>query len=263
MSLSPPPCRGYLFDLDGTIYLGEEVIPGAAEALARLRARGAKLMFVTNKPLYRPDTYAQRLTGLGIPAQPDEVLTSALALGDYMAQQAAGCRTLLIGEEVLREEVSRAGVIFTDDPTEAEVVAVGWDRAFSYDKLNAALQALRRGAKLYATNPDVTCPLGPDEFVPDCGALLAAITACSGHAADYIAGKPGPGLPATALARLGLAAQDCAMVGDRLETDITCGNRHGLQTIAVLTGVTTAQMAAEAQGEQRPAYVIASVAQLQ
>jgi HAD superfamily hydrolase (TIGR01450 family) len=219
-------------------------------------------MFVTNKPLYHPQSYARRLTALGLPTTADEVLTSALALGDYLSREAPGSRVLLVGEKVLADEIIRAGCQLTDDCTRAEVVALGWDRSFTYDKLNAALQALRRGACFVATNPDVTCPLGPGEVVPDCGSLIAALTACAGRPADYVAGKPGPGLPLMALQRLGLPAAECAMVGDRLDTDIACANRHGLISIAVLTGVTTAPMATAATGDRRPDYVIPGVVEL-
>lgn len=257
-----PLLCAYLFDLDGTVYLGDEVIPGAPEAIGRLEARGARAMYLTNKPLCPPDEYAAKLTRLGIPTAPEQVITSANVLADYAAEEHAGARMLLIGEAVVRDELLRAGAVLVDDWREAELLVVSWDRGFSYEKLDAGLQALLKGAKFLATNPDVVCPVGPHDFVPDCGALLAAFRAMSGRDPDYIAGKPGPRLPLAALKRLDVSPADAALVGDRLSTDITCGNRAGMTTIAVLTGEATEQTIAAATGEARPDYVVGSVADL-
>lgn len=257
-----PLLDAYLFDLDGTIYLGEDIIPGAPEAIERLKSRGAKVMYITNKPLCKPDEYAEKLVRLGIPATPAEIITSSMVLADYMREFHPGARVLLISEQVLREDLEEAGISFTDDPARAEAVVLSWTREFCYDHLNGALQALLGGAKLYATNPDTVCPVDAGNVVPDCGALIAAVHACSGRMPDYIAGKPGPMLPLAALARLGVAPERAALVGDRLETDIACGNRAGMTTIAVLTGVADRQTAETVEGEMRPDYVLESVADL-
>jgi len=243
-----PHLSAYLFDLDGTVYLGEQVIPGAPEAIARLKARGARVMYITNKPLFLPDEYAAKLTRLGIPTQPDEVITSSNVLADYVAEKHAGAKVLLIGGAVVRDDIVRAGATIVDDWRQAEVLVVSWDRDITYGKLDAGLQALLHGATFLATNPDVVCPVGPHEFVPDCGALLAAFKAMTGRDPDYMAGKPGPRLPLAALKRLGVAPEDAALVGDRLSTDIVCGNRAGMTTIAVLTGEATEQTIAAAEG---------------
>jgi NagD protein len=259
---SPPPYRGYLFDLDGTLYLGEELIPGAREALERLRARGAKVMYMTNKPLYSADLYARKLSGLGIPAEPGEVLTSSLALASHMAAHDPGARVFVVGEAQVRHDLEAAGCHLVEDPAAAEVVALAWDRDFTYDKLNAAMQALLAGARFYATNPDVACPMGQGRIAPDCGALIAALEACSGRSPDFVAGKPSRGMPHAALRRLGLQPEDCLLVGDRLATDIACGRRAGLATALVLTGVTDLAALAEVPEEARPDYVLQSVAEL-
>lgn len=257
-----PQLSAYLFDLDGTVYLGERLIPGAAEAIERLKSRGARVMYITNKPLSRPEEYAGKLQALGVPTAPEEIMTSSMVLADYMARHAPASRVLLIGEEVVRHDLRAAGMSFTEDHNQADAVVLSWDRNFCYDHLNASLQALRRGAKLYATNPDVICPLDEGAVMPDCGAIIAAVAACSGRQPDYIAGKPGPMLPLGALARLGVSPADAALVGDRQETDIACGNRAGLATIVVLTGVTTHQMALTAVGDERADYVLPSIADL-
>lgn len=257
-----PLLDAYLFDLDGTIYLGEDVIPGAPEAIERLKTRGAQVMYITNKPLSKPEEYAEKLTRLGIAAAPEDIITSSMVLADYMREHHPGACVLLVGEQVLREDLQEAGLTFTEDPGEAEAVVLSWTRDFCYDHLNAMLQALLRGVKLYATNPDVVCPVDAGNVVPDCGAIIAAVHACSGRLPDYIAGKPGPMLPLGALARLGVPPERAALVGDRLETDIACGNRAGMTTIAVLTGVADRQTAETVEGEVHPDYVVESVAEL-
>lgn len=257
-----PPFAAYLFDLDGTVYLSDIPLPGAIAALLRLKARGAQVMYLTNKPLYSPEEYATKLSGLGLPAEPEEVLTSSLALGSHLAAHDRGARVLVLGEAQVQRDVTAAGCRIVSDWREAEIVVLGWDRAFSYERLNAAMQAIRRGARFYATNPDVACPLGEGEAVPDCGALIAAIEACTGHAPDFVAGKPGPGMAAAALQHLGRQPEECLLVGDRLQTDMVCGRRAGMKTCLVLTGVTDEATLAAATGEAVPDYVLPSVAEL-
>lgn len=257
-----PLFDAYLFDLDGTVYLGDQAIPGALECIERLKARGAKVMYVTNKPLSTPEEYAAKLTGLGIHTVPEEIITSSMVLAWYLEREQPEARVLLVGEENVREDLQRVGMRFVEDPAKADVVALSWTRSFCYNDLNAMLQALLQGATFVATNPDVVCPVDAGAVVPDCGALIAAVTACSGRTCDYMAGKPEPMLPLAALERLNVAPANAALVGDRLDTDIASGNRAGMSTVCVLTGVTSAAMAREAVDQMRPDYVIATVADL-
>lgn len=260
--LELPQLQAYLFDLDGTVYLGDKIIPGAPEAIARLKARGARVMYITNKPLSEPQEYAEKLARLGIAAVPEDISTSSMVLAQYLGQHMPGARVLFIGEAVARKQLAAAGMQLVEDWREAEVLTLSWDRCFNYEKLNAALQALLNGARFFATNPDVVCPMGEGKVVPDCGALIAALAASSGRQPDYIAGKPGPLLPLGALERLQVEPQNAALVGDRLETDIACGNKAGLTTIAVLTGVATEATIAAAKGDMRPDYVVESIAEI-
>lgn len=217
---------------------------------------------MTNKPLYSPEEYARKLSRLGIPATPEEVLTSSLALATYIGARHAGAKVLLVGEEQVAQDLQAAGCRLVEEPAEAAVVVLAWDRGFTYAKLDAALQALRAGARFYATNPDVACPMGGGRLAPDCGALIAALEACSGRAPDFVAGKPNPGVAEAALQRLNLQPHECLLVGDRLMTDIVCGRRAGLATALVMTGVTDAASLAAAPQEARPDYVLPSVAEL-
>lgn len=229
---------GYLLDLDGTIYRGDRLLPGAREAVATLRAAGARLLFLSNKPIETRADYARKLTRLGLPTRDDEVLNSGLVMAEYLRRQAPGARLFVIGEPPLVEEMRAAGFAVTEDPARVDVVVIAFDRTFDYRKLDIALQASRRGARLVATNPDRTCPVDGGE-VPDCAAMIGAVEGATGRRVEAIVGKPSPLTVEAALARLGgLGASEVLMVGDRLETDIQMGNRAGIDTALVLTGVT-------------------------
>jgi NagD protein len=252
----PPGFRGYIFDLDGTVYLGERLLPGAAETVARLRACGARVVFLTNKPFQRRETYAAKLEGLGVPATPADVINSSLVLARRLAYEAPGARVFTIGERPLLEELQEAGLALEDDPARVEWVIASLDRELTYRKLVVGYQALARGARFCATNPDRTLPLDGEQL-PDCAAVIAALEACSGRRVEWVAGKPSPLMLQTALERLGLPAEQCLMVGDRLETDVAMGRAGGAWTAAVLTGVTTPEVLAASP--HQPDFVCAGI----
>jgi arabinose operon protein AraL len=231
------PYGGFIFDLDGTIYLGERLLPGAKAVIAALREAGRRVCFLSNKPIASRADYAAKLTRLGIPAGVDEVINSSLVLARHLAREAPGARCFVIGEPPLVAELEAAGLEPVDGPA-TDYVVVAFDRTFDYRKLDVALQAVRRhGARLIGTNPDRTCPVEDGE-IPDAAGMIAAVEAVTGQKVDPIVGKPSPIMLAVALERLGLAAGECAVVGDRLETDIAMGRAAGLATILVLTGIT-------------------------
>ena len=230
------PHRGWLFDLDGTVYRGEALIQGADTTIAALRAAGRRVGFLTNKPLYTRADYAAKLTRLGIPTVADDVINSSLVLARHLGRLDPAASVFVIGEPPLVEELRAHG--FTVRPDDrVRWVVIAFDRTFDYAKLNTALQAVRRGARLIATNPDRTCPTEDGE-IPDCAGMIAAVEAVTGHAVEVVVGKPSPIMLEVALERLGVAAAECAIVGDRLETDIAMGKRLGLATVLVLTGIT-------------------------
>lgn len=238
--------RGYIFDLDGTVYLGDTLIPRADEAIAALRARGDKVVFLTNKPLDTRETYANKLTRLGIPATVDDVINSSVVMADYLQREAPNARIYCIGEPPLVQKLHDAGLTLVADPRirggEVDFVVASFDRSFDYEKLDCALQALLNGARLIATNADRTCPVDGG-VIPDCGGIIAAIEAVSGKQLETVVGKPNKLTAEAALHILGLPADRCTMIGDRLETDILMGNKAGMQTALVLTGVTTKEQA--------------------
>ena len=250
----------YIFDLDGTIYLDDELIPGADETVAQLRAAGARVAFVTNHPLHPAAHYAERLTRLGIPTDPAEIVTSVDALIRYLGHAHPGATTLAIAEAEVRRRLTAEGYALTDDPKAADVVVVSFDRSFDYAKLLAGYRAVReRGAAIVATNPDPFCPTR-DGGLPDCAAMLAALEACTGARAEAIVGKPSRHMVAAVLERLDVAPESTAVVGDRTATDVAMGQSIGATGILVLSGATSA---AEAEaGDVRPDHTLHSIRDL-
>jgi NagD protein len=251
---------GYVFDLDGTIYLGDELLPGAAETVRELREAGARVLFVTNRPLQTADEYADKLTRLGIPATTADVVTAIDALTHYLQTHHKGATLLPLAEPVVHRVLRDAGFRITAAPAEAGVVVVAFDRTFDYPKLLAAFQAVTaHGAAIVATNPDPYCPT-PDGGLPDCAAMLAAVEACTGARAEAIVGKPSEHMAAAFLDRLGVPAADVAVVGDRLLTDVRMGQSLGMAGILVLSGATG--LDALADSPVRPDYVLRGVHEL-
>jgi NagD protein len=229
--------KGFIFDLDGTVYLSDKLIPGAERVIRVLREKGRKIVFLSNKPIQTREDYASKLTRLGIPTQPDEVINSTFVMTHYLKKVAPEAKLFVVGENPFIEELKRAGFTVTDEPKEIEYVVVAFDRTFDYRKLNIAFQAIKLGAHFVATNPDRTCPVEGGE-IPDCAGMIAAIEAVTGKKVEIIVGKPSPIMIQAALEVMGLKPEDCILIGDRLETDIKMGRDSGIATGIVLTGVT-------------------------
>jgi HAD superfamily hydrolase (TIGR01450 family) len=193
-------------------------------------------VFLTNDPRSSRQEYAAKLGRLGIPAEPDDVINSSLVLARHLAGLDPGAPVFVIGEPPLIGELAAHGFEIRGDPRVRWVV-IAFDRTFDYAKLHVALRAVRGGARLIATNPDRTCPTDEGE-IPDCAGMMAAVEAVTGRSVEIVVGKPSPIMLEAALARLGVAPRDCVIVGDRLETDVVMGRRHGLATVLVLSGVT-------------------------
>ena len=261
MNDMPRAYAGYALDLDGTVYLGDDLLPGAAETVRRLRDGGARIVFITNKPLDTAEQYAAKLTALGLPAEAADIVTAVEALVHDLHERHRERRLLLVSEDVVAARLVREGFHVTADPAEAETVVVSFDRTFSYAKLHAAFRAVREnGAAIVATNPDAYCPT-PEGGLPDCAAMLAAIEACTGARAEAVVGKPSRFMADTLLTRLGVPPGEVAVVGDRLTTDVVMAHSVGAAGILVLTGATSATAAATQNGV-RPDYVIDGIHQL-
>jgi NagD protein len=256
-----PPYRfdGYALDLDGTVYLDDELLPGAAETIARIRSGGSAVVFATNKPLESAEAYAAKLRRLGVAAVRADIVTAVDSVLVHLRRNHQGARLLTIAEPLVDQTCSDAGFDVVTDPDRADVVLVSFDRGFTYDKLLAAYHAVRRGAVIVATNPDPYCPTA-DGGLPDCAAMLAALEACTGRTAEVVAGKPSRLMGEALVERLGVAPARAAMVGDRLSTDVVMGQRLGMAGVLVLSGATTS--ADLASSAVHPDYVIDGLADL-
>jgi NagD protein len=256
--------KGFIFDLDGTVYRGDSLIPGADRVIRLLREKGKKVVFLSNKPLQTREDYASKLTRLGIPTQPDEVINSTFVMTHYLKKNVPQARLFILGEIPFIEELKRAGFEITEEPKEIEYVVVAFDRTFDYKKLNIAFQAIKKfGAHFVATNPDRTCPVEGGE-VPDCAGMIAAIEAVAEKKVEVIVGKPSPIMIQTVLDVLGLRPEDCILIGDRLETDIKMGRDSGIATGIVLTGVTDEEtLKGIKHSSDQPDFVFQSIADVE
>ena len=252
--------KGFIFDLDGTIYLGERLLPGAERVVRLLREGDRKVVFLSNKPLYTREDYAAKLTRLGIPAEPQDVVNSTFVLIRYLTKIAPGEKVFVMGELPFVAEMARAGFRLTENPDEIRYVVAAFDRTFDYRKFNIAFQAIKKGAHFIATNPDRTCPVEGGEL-PDCAGIIAALEATTLKKVEVIVGKPSPITVQVALEVMGLGPEACLLVGDRLETDIRMGKESGMKTALVMTGVTD-QKTLELS-PARPDYVLQSIADLE
>lgn len=238
-----------LLDLDGVLYRGEQAVPAAPPTLAELRRAGARPVFLTNNSSRTPEQVADKLRGHGIQADPTEVVTSALATAELLAERGGG-RAFVVGQDGIRRALEGAGIQVLDgSPERADLVVVGFDGSVTYERLKTASLLVQRGARLVATNPDASYP-APDGLWPGAGALLAVVTTTTGAAAEVV-GKPFAPLFESALRRGGGGRP--LVVGDRLDTDIEGAVRLGWDSMLVLSGVSVRP---ELEGEgPRPTYV--------
>lgn len=259
IGLMIPVFDGYIFDLDGTVYLGDALLPGAAEAILALRSAGRRVVFLSNNPTRTSAQYAAKLTRLGLETPPADVINSSQVMVRWMLAEAPGSRVFVVGEQPLKDELAAAGFTLSERASEIDVVVASFDRTFDYPKLQTAFDAIRRGARFVATNADRYCPV-PGGGEPDAASVIAAIEACTSARVEVVVGKPSP-IMARAVAELtGLAAGRCLMVGDRLETDIAMGLGAGMATALTLTGATSRDQLADS--DIRPDYVIESLREL-
>jgi NagD protein len=255
--------KGFIFDLDGTVYLSDRLIPGADSVIRKLREAGRKVVFLSNKPLQTREDYASKLTRLGIPTQPDEVINSTFVMVHYLKKNAPEAKLFVVGEIPFIEELKRAGFTITEEPNQIDYVVVAFDRTFDYRKLNIAFQAIKLGAHFVATNPDRTCPVEGGE-IPDCAGMIAAIEAVTNKKVEAIVGKPSPIMVQTVLEVMGLKPEDCILIGDRLETDIKMGKDAGIATGIVLSGVTDEKTLSEYRHSSlQPDFVFQSIADVE
>ena len=223
----------WILDLDGVVWLAEDVIPGVPEAVARLREAGHRIVFPTNNSSRKVGDLVEKFEGMGIEVEADEIVTSAQAAASMLEP---GSTALVCAGDGVREALDARGVKWVHEG-EADAVVVGFHKEFDYGRLNAAYQAVRAGARLIGTNDDVTYPT-PEGPIPGGGSLLAAVAAAAGVEAD-VAGKPYQPMAEAIFDRLGGAADDGGLVvGDRPDTDGLLAERMGFSFALVFSGVT-------------------------
>jgi NagD protein len=211
------------------------------------------MAFVSNKPVDTRQSYAGKLTRLGLPTPVEQIVNSSQVLIRELSVRAPGCRVFPIGEQVLIDELVEAGFQISDVPGEIDYVIASFDRTFVYRKLQIAFDAIRAGSRFVATNADAYCPV-PGGGEPDAACIIAAIEACTGHKVEQVYGKPSPLMARAAMDIVGTAPQDSIMVGDRLETDVVMGQQAGMTTALALTGATAFDTLVNS--EVRPDYVL-------
>jgi len=257
--------RGAVVDLDGTVYRGGTLVPGALDGVAALRDRGVDLLFVTNNPTRSPAAYADRLGSLGLDVDPEQVLSAGAVTATYLADNCAGEPTYVIGSPGLREMLAAADVAMTDDPVAAEVLVTSHDHAFDYEDLTAGLWALDDATAFVGTDPDLTYPSGDGRDRPGTGAITGAVATVAQREPDHVLGKPAPETLAIVRDRLSHPLEECLIVGDRPGTDVALGRRGGMTTVLVLSGTTDREDVAADDGHRlvdppaedlQPDYVI-------
>jgi HAD superfamily hydrolase (TIGR01450 family) len=250
--------EGYVFDLDGTIYLGDELLPGAKRLIKELRELGKKVAFLSNNPTKDPRMYADKLTRLGVPTPEGEVVNTVVTMTRWLLQNHPDATVFPISEEPLRRSLREAGIRMSDRPDEIDIVIASYDRAFDYRKLQIAFDAIwfHKRARLVTTNPDPYCPLPGGRGEPDAAAVVGAIEACTRTRCEVNVGKPGRIMLETVMERIGLEPADCVMTGDRLYTEIRMALDAGMPSAVVLTGETTSEDVQTASEENLPDYVL-------
>lgn len=252
--------RGFVLDMDGVLYRGDEPLPGLVEFVETSDRRGIPFVFVTNNSMRTPAQYVAKLADLGVTVPANRIITSGVSVVEYLREHyPRGTRLYIIGMPALHELLLSDETGYVFDATAPELVVCGSDLTLTYEKLKIATLAIRRGAAWVATNPDTTLPV-EDGLWPGAGAILAALRATTG-VEPIVVGKPEPVMMQQALRRMGVPPAEAVMVGDRLDTDILGGIRAGMTTVLVMTGVETPATIA-AQASIRPDYILRDLAEL-
>ena len=229
----------FLLDMDGTFYLGSRLIDGSLSFIERVRATGRDFLFLTNNSSHNAAFYVEKLRGMGLDIPQNKVMTSGEATCEKIKELYPGKRAFVLGNEYLLEEFAKSGIEV--DETRPDIVVIGFDTTLTYAKMQAVCDFVRAGLPYIATHPDFNCPTETG-FMPDIGAIMAFIEASTGRRPDLVVGKPNTGIVEAVLRRTGLKANEMAMVGDRLYTDIETGLRSGMLSILVMSGETTKEM---------------------
>ncbi len=258
-------CELFLFDMDGTLYLGDDVYEGAVALMEDLPRLGKKYIYLTNNSSRAGVDYITRLRRLGFPCEAENVFTSGMATGLFLNQHHPGAKVYLAGTRAFYRELVSYGIDLVNDELghtdafDVDVVVQGFDTELVYEKLDRAVHYLRRGARFIAANPDWVCPMPAGEVLPDCGSICALLTASSGVKPEFI-GKPNRNMIDVIATMTGIPNDRICAVGDRLYTDIAVAQNAGSVSVLVLSGETDRAMVDAA--ERKPDLVLPSVKEL-
>lgn len=248
----------YIFDMDGTIYLGDNVFNFAIRFINNLRSAGKRVLFFTNNASHSDDFYIENLTKLGFSPSREEIMTSGDVTKVFLHRKRPGKSVYLVGTDDLVNDFKKDGIKLVDGNSEsADIVITSFDTTLTYKKLNDACRLVRNGSEYLSTHPDFNCPTETG-FIPDSGAIAAFVTASTGKIPTYF-GKPYIETLEMICEHTGIAKEDMCIFGDRLYTDIALGVRNGVMSILVLTGETTAEDVKNADKKDRPNYVFDSL----
>ena len=251
----------YIFDMDGTIYLGGKVFPFAVDFIRRLRAAGKRVLFFTNNASHSGDFYLEKLMRLGFEPTPDEIMSSADVTIAFLKLHRPGKSIYLMGTPQLESMFLAAGIdLLPNDATKADVVVTSFDTTLTYEKLDAACRLIRGGAEYLCTHPDFNCPTETG-FIPDSGAIAAAVTASTGAVPRYF-GKPYEDTVSMICEVTGCSREEMCIFGDRLYTDIALGRRHGVTATLVYSGETTPEQHDAAAPADRADFAYPSLAEV-
>jgi NagD protein len=248
--------KNYLIDMDGVLVHGKKLVAGADLFIESLKSKGIKFLVLTNNSIYTQIDLAHRLQNIGLDIKANQIFTSALATANFMKFQKEQGNAFVIGESGLNVAIHNIGYIMTDDNPDYVVLGETFD--YNFRQVTKAVRLIMDGASFIATNPD---PSGPSEngITPACGAMAALIETASGRSPFYC-GKPSPFMMRSALNYLGVHSENTVMIGDRMDTDIIAGIQSGMETILVLSGVTSLEQIEEYP--YRPGKVVKSVAEI-
>lgn len=253
--------KNWLLDMDGTVYLGDCLIPGALDFLSGIKARGGRAIFLTNNSSKAPRDYVEKLGALGIEACEEDIFTSGDAAAVLLEERfGKGARGFVLGTPSLEELMVRAGFGLCSEGEKADFVLLGFDKTLTYDKIRVACDYIVSGVPFFATHPDFLCPTETG-FIPDTGSMIKMFEAATGVSPE-VAGKPERTMARAAFARYGIEPSVTAMVGDRLMTDIAFGNRSDITAVLVLSGETDLA-AYESQSGVRADFIFDSVADIE
>lgn len=248
------PYQLYVFDMDGVLFRGQQVIEGAPEVIEKLQSKGAQIRYLTNNSSQTRRSFCEKLRSMNYDATPESIYTSAAGAASFVS----GKRVFVLGEPGLVEELLAQGCVITDDNPEWVVVGICWSA--TYDMLDNAQWLIRNGARFLATNLDATYPIENGRLKPGAGALVAAVAAAAGIEPHVSIGKPEPALLEMIWRDTASAKSGTLLVGDRLDTDVVCAHRAGCDSALVLSGVSTRSEAAS--HSPPPTYILDDIAML-